>query len=282
GVYQTQPMGIQGTVGRKYHTVISIGDKQYVSEPQEMLPAGTISNIDYQFRTSVINQNDISEPQDALDVQIDSEGVPGAQNFFRWRWSSVYEVVTYPHLKTIEVGKPPVVMPNPLPCSGYVPAAFGTIEKKDICTCCNCWVSEFSSAALISSNNTVSDNSFNGVFIARVPVDHWRFNVRFYMLIEQFSLTEDAYAFWKLVHAQQQGEGSLFQPNSVRVRGNVVRVDDPNEIVLGFFGVSAVAQKNFVIEPEEAATQIEIVSDTVKGSCLGLFHGSSNKKPIFW
>lgn len=282
GVYRTRPDGIRGTVGRKYHTVIFIGDKQYRSAPQEMLPSGTIENVNWSFRENAINQNDPGEPQDVLDVTIDSRGVDGEQNLFRWRWSSIHRVKTFPELRTREVGRPPVILPDPLPCSGYVPGPYGTIRKVDICTCCDCWVSEHGSRATISKNNTVSNTEFNGVFIARVPVDHWRFSVRYYMLIEQFSLSEEGYAFWKLIQSQQEGEGSLFQPNAIKVRGNIYPTDESDELVLGFFGVSAVTQKEIFIDRREVPSRIEIKSDTVKGSCLGQFRGSSNQKPIFW
>lgn len=282
GVYQTSPDGIRGSVGRKYHTVIFIEDREYRSEPQEMFPAGEIKDIEYAFRENVINQNKPGEPQDVLDVQIDSKGDEGEPNLFRWRWSSTYQVKTFPELRTREFGRPPVVLPDPLACSGYVPGPYGTITKVGVCTCCTCWVPEYSSRATVSQNKNVSNGAFNGVFVARVPVDHWRFSVRYHMLIEQFSLSEEAYRFWKLIQSQQEGEGSLFQPNAVMVKGNIHNRADADETVLGFFGVSAVSQKQFFIDRREVPSQIEIKNDTVKGSCLGQFRGSSNQKPIFW
>lgn len=282
GVYQTSENGIRGTVGRKYYTVIRTEDKEYRSEPQEMLPPGAIDEIRHSFRADAINQNDPGEPQDVLDVRIDASGVEGYRNLFRWRWSSLHEVRTFPELRTREVGRPPVKIPDPLQCSGYIPGPFQTIQKVDICTCCNCWVPEYGARATISKNNAVSNNSFNDVFIARVPVDHWRFTLRYFMRVEQFSLTEEAYEFWKLIQSQQEGEGSLFQPNAVQVKGNIYNTADAEEKVLGFFGVSAVTQKDFFIDIREVPSEIEIKRDTVRGSCLGYFGGSSNKKPIFW
>ena len=282
GVYQSDVNGIRGTIGRKYHTVIYLDEKEYRSDPQELLPAGEISEVRYEFREGIMNQNDPGEPQDALDVRIDSRGVEGKKNLFRWRWSSIYRVKTFPELRTREAGRPPVVLPDPLPCSGYIPGPYGTIVKVGVCTCCDCWVPEYGSRVTISKNTSVSDNAFKDVFLARVPVDHWRFSARYYMLVEQFSLSQEAYAFWNLIQSQQDGEGSLFQPNSVEVVGNVYNTSDATEKVLGLFAVSAVTRKEFFIDTREVPSQIEIKRDTVKGSCLGHFRGSSNQKPIFW
>lgn len=282
GVYESNVNGMRGVIGRKYHTVIHHNEKEYRSNPQELVPAGEISDVRYDFRVGIINRNDPGEPQDALDVRIDSKGVEGRENLFRWRWSSIYRVKTFPELRTREVGRPPVVMPDPLQCSGYIPGPYGTIVKVGICTCCDCWVPEYGSRATISNNTSVADNAFNDVFIARVPVDHWRFSSRYYMLIEQFSLSQEAYTFWKLIHSQQEGEGSLFQPNAVQVEGNIYNSSDPSEKVLGLFAVSAVTRKEFFIDTRDVPSQVEIKRDTVKGSCLGQFRGSSNQKPTFW
>lgn len=281
GIYETSPTGIRGEVGRKYHVIINIEERQYESEPQELLPAGEISDVQYDFQVGAINQNEPAKPQDVLNVYIDSKGVPGETNLFRWRWSSTHEVKTFPELRTREFGRPPVVIPDPLPCSGYVPGPAGTIRKVDVCTCCNCWVPEYGQRAMVSNNQAVKADQFNAVYVAKVPVDHWRFSVRYYMKIEQFSLSQEAYDFWKLVQSQQEGEGSLFQPNSVKVKGNIYPTTSEEE-VLGFFGVSAVAQKEFFIDRREVPSKVDIKNDTVKGSCLGQFTGSTNRKPVFW
>jgi hypothetical protein len=281
GVYQTNPTGMQGREGKKYHIEIAIGEKQYRSAPQELVAAGEISDVRYEFQLDAINRNEPAKPQDVLNVYIDSKGVAGETNLFRWRWSSTHEVRTFPELRTREFGRPPVVIPDPLVCSGYVPGPAGTIRKVDICTCCNCWVEEFAQRAMVSNNQAVKADQFNSVQIAKVPVDHWRFSVKYYMKIEQFSLSQEGYNFWKLVQSQQEGEGSLFQPNSVKVKGNVFSTTSDEE-VLGFFGVSGVAEREFFIDRRQVPSKVEIKADTVKGSCLGQFSGSSNRKPVFW
>ncbi|HEY0652492.1 MAG TPA: DUF4249 domain-containing protein [Chryseosolibacter sp.] len=281
GVYETRTDGMQGTVGRKYHTIIDVQEKHYRSQPQELTAAGEISDVRYDFQLGAINRNEPAKAQDVLNVYIDSKGVPGQTNLFRWRWSSTHEVKTFPELRTREFGRPPVVIPDPLPCSGYVPGPAGTIRKVDICTCCSCWVSEYSQQASVSNNQAVKADQFNSVYIAKIPVDHWRFSIKYYMKIEQFSLSQEAYNFWNLVQSQQEGEGSLFQPNSVKVKGNIYSTTDDEE-VLGFFGVSGVTQKEFFIDRRQVPSKVDIKNDTVKGSCLGQFTGSTNRKPLFW
>lgn len=281
GVYETREGGMRGEVGRSYHTVIRAGEKEYRTEPQKLLPAGEITDVRYDFELDAINQNEPAKPQDVLNVYIDSKGVAGETNLFRWRWSSIHEVKTFPELRTREFGRPPVVIPDPLACSGYVPGPAGTIRKVDVCTCCSCWISEYSQRASVSNNQAVKADEFNSVHVAKIPVDHWRFSIKYYMKIEQFSLSPEAYQFWKLVQSQQDGEGSLFQPNAVKVKGNVFSAAGDEE-VLGFFSVSGVVQQEFFIDRRQVPSKVDIKNDTVKGSCLGQFSGSTNRKPVFW
>jgi hypothetical protein len=280
GVYKAKNDDFQGQVGRKYHVIIRILEKEYASAPQELFPAGTISDVYYTIRTNSINANDISKPQHAVDIYLDADGEPGFQNLFRWRWSSIFEVKTFPELKTRRVGsRPTVEVPDPLPCSGFIPGGGGIIQV-DVCTCCNCWVDETGDRTRISNNQVAENNSFRGVFVARLPIDTWRFNRKYMISVEQMSLSEEVYAFWQLVKSQQDGEGSLFQPNAIRVKGNIQSITHPEEEVLGVFAVSGVTSKELFIERNDIP--FILYTDTVKTSCLEHFRGSTNVEPIFW
>jgi hypothetical protein len=281
GVYQTSGDDLQGHIGRKYHVTIRIQEREYVSEPQELQPAGIIRNIYHTIRQNSINHNDLTQPQHAMDIYLDADGEPGFPNLFRWRWSSIYEVKTFPELRTQWLGRPPVEIPDPVPCSGYVAGnGPGGIRQNGPCTCCNCWVDEAGDRALISNNRFTENNSFRGVFVARLPIDQWRFNIKYMIRVEQLSVSEEVYAFWQLIKSQQDGEGSLFQPNAVTVKGNIRSTTDPEEKVLGVFAVSAVTTKELFIERKNIS--VIIYTDTVKASCQDYFRGSSNVKPIFW
>jgi hypothetical protein len=282
GVYQTSGIALKGVIGRKYHATIRIQEKEYVSDPQTLLPAGVIDDVYFIAEENVINDGDLTLPQNSVSILMNARGTPGAPNLFRWRWSATYEVKTFPELKTrldLE-SRPPVEIPAPLPCSGYIMGDGGVIEKIDTCTCCKCWVDESGSRALISDNQFSENDSFRGVHVVKLPVDSWRFNIKYLIRIEQLSVSEEVYAFWKLVKAQQDGEGSLFQPNAVRVKGNVHSTTDPDEQVLGIFSVSAVTTKELSIVKDQIP--FTMTSEIVAASCFSLFQGSSNIKPPNW
>lgn len=278
GVYQTAANGIQGVIGRKYQLSISTEQGQYYTEPQELVDPGKIEELNYSFKQNSINQANPDKPQHAVNFTINAKGVEGRSNYFRWRWSSVYELKNNPELKTIEAGKPPQAIPIPPMCSGYK-SANGGIERFDICTCCSCWVYDQSEVAVVSKNTEVGATQFNNIQVAKIPVDVRTFDVRYYIEVDQLSLSEEVYEFWKLIESQQAGEGSLFQPNSVRVRGNVKSITNPSEQVLGVFSVSGIVSQQVFIDRKEVPFPIEV--EEVKESCL-LYQGAKNVKPLFW
>lgn len=285
GEYRTSETGIRGVIGRSYHVVIRIEDREYISKPQVLTPAGEIEDINFSFALNSINPSDLSKPQHALNVSINAKASADGSALLRWRWLSIYEVFYMPRLKTRIVCCPEVEVPNPPPCSGFREGnGPGGIVQFDVCTCCNCWTEERSLSALISDNKSVSDKEFRNVSIAKIRVEGKRFLVRYYMQVEQLSLSPEVYNFWKLIRSQQEGEGSLFQTNAVRVRGNIVSTTHPEEQVLGVFAVSAAVRRSFFIDRKDVPITLPL--DTTRESCLlhrspGL-NKASNKRPTFW
>jgi hypothetical protein len=278
GKYQTSAAGIRGTIGRKYHLTITINDKEYVSSSQEMLPAGTITDLFGEFEENVINHGDLTKPQDVIRIYFNAAGEDGYPNLFRWRWSAIYEVKTFPELRVRFEGNSPFPIPDPFPCSGYV--YDGMLRMERPCTCCNCWVDEFGNNALVSNNQFLTNDTFNKVLLTTLPYTFERFSRKYYLKMEQISVNEDIYAFWKLVQSQQEGVGNIFQPNSIKIKGNISCVTDPGESVLGIFSVSAVTEKSFFIPP--GLTEKRMAIDTIRAPCKEAYSGSTDIKPPFW
>lgn len=69
--------------------------------------------------------------------------------------------------------------------------------------------------------------------------------------IEMYSLTKEAYNYLNLVREQITSGRGLFDAPPAVVKGNMKKVNNPDEIVLGYFGVSEVDTKEIVIEEIE-------------------------------
>jgi hypothetical protein len=271
----------EGIVGKKYQLEFSTAEgDSYESSMQELLPAGDISDITYEFVENAINKNDPVASHDVFRFYVDAKNLAGGTGLFRWRWSSVYEVLTFPELRTKAVpGIPPSRAPDPIPCSGWVAKGM-TMHQIFPCECCKCWVTEHSTTSIVSDNQLAQKPEFYNVQIAQAPIDWKKFQAKYLIKIEQLNLSEDVYEFWKNVAAQQSGTKSLFQPNVIRMRGNIKCLSDPAEEVAGVFSVAGSTTTELFIHRNQIPKAL--MTDTVINDCRKAYPGSTNVKPTFW
>jgi len=118
------------------------------------------------------------------------------------------------------------------------------------------------------------------VLVGYVTVTPSNFAEKYHLDMEQLSLSPATYNFWKLVKSQQQGTGSLFQPASVKIKGNIHSISDPDEEVLGVFVVSSVQTRSIFIYKEDIPDPIPTVEND--NDCRSTGGSSTNVRPPFW
>jgi hypothetical protein len=171
-------------------------------------------------------------------------------------------------------------VPDPLPCSGYQVTPGGAVIQVDTCNCCDCWRNQYSNSVMISNNDYIEGNEFKSVPIAQITVDKNIFYEKYYIGVEQMSIPEDVYQFWRLVDTQEEGSGNIFQPNIVKIKGNIHCTSNPDEEVFGIFSVSAITKKSIFITRFDIPKRIAPI-DTATVDCRA-YAGAYNKKPPFW
>lgn len=283
GQYSTSS-SFQAVVGHSYQLFISTSEgKKYHSVPSRLSTAGLIDRVYFEFKENVVNSDDLTQPQDAIDILVDASGTPAQQNFLRWRTHFTYQVRTFPELRTKDISPGPgtLIVPDPLPCSGYEVTEGGEMVPVRPCECCDCYIDEYISAAVTSSNIFQQQERFDRIHVARIPVVDWYFYKHLYIEIEQLSLDERVYEFWRLVETQQNSSRNIFQPNITRIRGNIVSENDPSEEVFGIFSVSGVTQKSISISADDLPKRVNLI-DTLIVDCRRYFDGSTNQKPPYY
>ena len=280
GIYQTNPNStFKGEIGKSYSLRFVSKGRTYRSEPQKMLSAGTIDDLSLEFINDAVPTGEPNGPAtfDGFKLLIDSHGEPAESNLFRWRWTGVYKLKTFPELRTEGGVDGPI--PDPEPCSGYIKVG-NHIEQVAPCTCCICWSTEYSQTAVVSDNEVADENTFNKVQIGLLPITSLNFYEKYHIEVEQLSLSEDVYEFWRLVEMQQTSGGNIFQPNAIKIRGNIKCENDPDREVLGAFSVSAVVKTSMFVYPE----QIPVAIPTLKvlpSDCRN-FENATTTEPDFW
>lgn len=274
GVFETAANGIRGEVGRKYAVRVEMLDgKIFESTPDELISAGDIEEI----KTEWESLTPLTGPsRDGFRVFLDSRAT-GPGSFVRWRFSGVYMLEAFPQkrrLNDANCGNNPPP-PDPPECSGwryefvsrFNPFAGGQLIEFGDCTCCLCWVTDNEKSPNINEDVVATDGSYKNIQVGYIPFNQWTFGRGRYMVkVEQMSLTEQAFKFWKVVKDQKDGTGSLFQPAFGKATTNLFAVNN-DESVLGFFYASAVVKKVLFLGPEDAPIKVPQPSQAPSDNC---------------
>lgn len=213
GTYET-PGGFTGKPGKHYTLTITLANgKEYRSLPEEMKFVPPIDTIVGEYRE--LPEGDL---RGEFDLSIETKDPSTKEDFYQYRWLH-YELKPYCYLQQD-------------PNTGFI----------NVVDCCeNCWAIDQCAGCI----NILSDAVVNGgslkVPIATIPYDS---KEPYFILVEQHSLTEEAYQFWKNVSTQINSSGGIFDSPPITIRGNIFNTNDPQEQVLGFFGASSVAVKS--------------------------------------
>ncbi|MFZ5973372.1 MAG: DUF4249 domain-containing protein [Bacteroidota bacterium] len=268
GVYQSSPNGIKGEVGRSYWIeIVTVTGKRYYSDPEEIRPVGEIDDISYEFASA--------RSTDGFRVFVNARGVDRQDDWVRFRMVGTYEVETFPQLRTkrTEGG----IVPDPYPCSGYVNQD-GRLTRISECSCCSCWVNQYDDIPVVVDEQ-FNNNQFNNVEVGFVPINQQTFYRKFRVEVQQMSLTNSTFQFWRLIQSQKKGTTDLFQPPGAKV-GTNIHPENSDDQPLGIFWAAGIYTKSIFIERKDIPYLIKPI-DTLIAPCQFIPY-SSNQKPLFW
>ncbi|MBD2703233.1 DUF4249 domain-containing protein [Spirosoma sp. BT702] len=216
GIYQTSATGIRGVVGRSYKlTIQTKAGKKYESEPEVLPPSVPIQKLYYEYtkEAGVIN----TAKSQGWNVYIDAKDPETTGNYYRWDWVS-YEFTAVCYQREL---------PN------------GTLTGLGCCS--NCWnINRCYTCINVTSDVNVNGNAIGRQFIMRVP---YKSKGRYYLEVQQQSISKGAYEFWKSVKGLVNNTGGLFDTAPATVRGNLRCTNDPATAVYGYFGATGLSEQ---------------------------------------
>ncbi|MDQ3291935.1 MAG: DUF4249 domain-containing protein [Bacteroidota bacterium] len=255
------PESFTGIVGNTYTlTIITEGKKVYRSKPEKMLPTTAVDGLTAELRArpKVDSQGD-EIIEYGFQTFVNTSDPAQEKNYYMWRWIGTYEVHTQPGDHTKDVRGNPV--PDPLPC------------------CPVCWVTEGHQNIAVRNDALINGNKIIKQPITLLPILPQNFNYRYHLRVKQYSLSELGYNFWRNLTSQVTGVGSVQDPPPAPVPGNMYNEDDENEVVLGYFGASAVTSDAIFIERDEIPF---LVPKFIYPDDCRVLKNSTAVKPDFW
>ncbi len=250
--------------GKKYTLRIATSEGAvYESREVEALPAASLAStsVDYVTKPKKNHLGNWVEI-DGFNVKTFSSDSPEQRNFYLLRTKITYKIMTYPELHqefSLAVGD-------------YIPA------PKDCCK--YCWIKEDLPDFAVFADNHVNGQDNFEIPLMFYPIDTKHFYEKVYFQVVQYSLSEDAYLFWKTLHDLKYKQGSLFDPSPAGLPGNISNISDPEEHVVGYFTVSdASADALFITKSLAGRT---ITYDYVFTDDCRELPNSTTVEPGFW
>lgn len=110
-----------------------------------------------------------------------------------------------------------------------------------------CWRTERSSAIKQGSTAQLSQDALTDQALLGISGRDERFKVRYSVLVSQYAETAAEFAYYEALRKNTEAVGTVNDPLPVQLTGNVHRVGDAQEPVLGFVGAHTTQTKRLFI-----------------------------------
>ena len=240
GNYVTDPALFKGEIGRKYSLHIKTNtlnhNYNYESLPVEMKPVPPIDSVYYERK--VIMETEGITTQEGCQVYLNTHDPANVCKFFRWEYTETWEI----HI--------PYDVQNRV-----------------------CWISNNSSVINIKNTSVLEQDKIERFPLLYISNKTDRLKVKYSILVNQYSLTENEYLYWEKLQNLSEQVGSLYDLIPSDISSNVYCIDNTNEKVLGYFSVSANSSKRIFIKDHFAGIYTQYTDDNCVTSS---FSGDGN------
>ena len=214
GLYVSDSLSFRGEVGRKYTLHIEADGHQFESLPVEMNPVPQIDSL-YAY---IIDNNtyQLGKTVQGYQVYVSTHDPANKCKFYRWDFAETWEF--------------------------RLPWVFATVVNTI------CWKSASSNNIYIQNTSSLTENKVTGYALNFITTETDRLQVKYSLLLRQYSLSEDEYVYWDKLKRITENVGGLYDVVPMSIESNIYCTDTPSEKVLGYFSVSSVASKRMFID----------------------------------
>jgi len=217
-------------VGKSYSVqVVTSSSNIYVSDYDTLLSCPPIDSV--YFFEEVSGGEDPDDVWQGLQFYNDVRGFDGGTRNYRWKAIATWE---YHSPYTAQYVR-------------YKGQNIPYIED----TVSACWLTETIETVYAASTQLLSENNIYQNMLHYVSDQTPRLADRYSLLVEQYSLTDQAYTYWEKLAAQSANSASLYETQPSSSQGNIYNTNGSAEKVLGCFYATQIQEKRIFVEWEE-------------------------------
>jgi len=218
--------------------VLTSDGNMYLSDYSQLNPTTGIDSIYYELETYPTADPDVSIEgiRFYMDFRID----PGSSEFMRWELIETYEFHNpdYP---------------------GFI-YSFDRVLKPipDSLSDRQCWITGHVNSIFTLDAANMSDERYTYMPLHFVSNETQRLSYGYSLLVRQHSVDAPAFRYWDELKKNSNTQSGLYDRLPSITPSNIRNVDDPEEKILGFFGVSGVREKRFFVKDVEGIKKYDV------------------------
>jgi hypothetical protein len=239
GYYNAElPGGFMKYGGQYMLRVVTSDGNLYQSDYSTLKPATIIDRIYFERESFPTADPDrfIEGIQFYIDFKVDAD----SSEFMRWELLETYE------------------FHNP-PYEGYI-YSFDRVLRRlpDSLDDRQCWISGHVNAIYTLDVANMTNSSYTYMPLHFVSNETQRLSYGYSLLVRQHSMDAPAFRYWDELKKNSQTQGGLYDRLPSLTPGNISNADDPQERILGFFGVSGVTEMRIFVKDVEGLQKYDV------------------------
>ncbi|GAA4500618.1 hypothetical protein GCM10023172_21140 [Hymenobacter ginsengisoli] len=229
---------LQLPTGRRYQLQLTLGTG--ASAPayaSQLVPLKVTPDFD---------QLELVHQDGQVRVLASTHDPSGSARFYRWRASETWEF-NAPRRSELEV--------------------IGGLVRPRVTPIYTCYRSEQPSGIVQASTASLRQDFLSQQRILAFSDRAERVKVRYSVLVTQIAETAEEFAYYELLRKNTEAVGTVNDPLPTQLTGNVHRVGDATEPVLGFVGAHTVVQRRLFATPASLGLPKDWAFDDPYSSC---------------
>jgi hypothetical protein len=190
---------------------------------------------------------------DRVDIQVNTHDDAQQSRFYRWQFVETWK---------FNAGYKSFLEYFP----GRVP--FRRLLGKRVTPIYSCWRTERPTGIKQTSTTQLSQDALTDFTVLSISTRAERIKIRYSVLVSQVAQTAEEFAYYEQLRKNTEAVGTVNDPLPSQLTGNVHRVDNASEPVLGFVSAHTVQQQRIFIGADQLPPRGESEYDSPYADCI--------------
>ena len=223
GIYKSPPNILDNS--KKYRLHIKTNDnKEYVSDFVAVKDSPPIDSVGFNAKP------------EGVQIYANSHDVSNKTQFYRWDYAETWQFHAY-----------------------YISTYSDTGARKVNEQVYNCFGNDTTNVITIANTTKLTSDNIYQAPMVYIPSNSEKIETKYSILVRQYALTSDAYAFWLNLQNNTEKLGSIFDVLPSENLTNYHCISNPNELVVGYLSVGNTATKRIYITPDKLLNSYKVL-----------------------